>query len=985
MKINLLTPLTKVVPGTYTTLMYQVTNGSSKIESDKLDLPSNWKILSQSKISIDATDSKYLYTLYIPKYEPSGSKIIKLSLKNATDTVSNTLSVEVEKIRAITITLINKPIMVKEADSLRLDYLIQNMGNLTEKITPASGSSKIIGNIDSLVLSPNQSYKLSTLQIIPIHKTENLWNSTSDLKIYLKDYVTPFTDLVSYQVYSGTIKKTDPYLRLPIEVGVWYNSFVANKNSNSVQLDVKGNGYLDFNQKHHISFNLHGPNSFNIPNIGSYDIYNFEYTKRNDIKLKVGDFALRFNNLMELGRFGRGFQFEKEFKKLSINTFYISPRFFPTQRETYGASVGLHMGKYATLSFNYMGKSFSINNQFRNVNLAGLSFKYQTNDINLDSEISGNLVNQKADFGAFNNFGWKIKKFYVGSNFIYTGKNFYGFFNNSWLSINNISYYINDKLSVSLNSNYTRINPNLDLLVYNSSPFYSNNFFAANYQINRKQHITVSYNLSSKEDRSSQKLFNYKENFTRLQYDFNSKYFKLSYNGQYGLTQNLLVQTDSLSKRATFLNVLQPQIIPVRWLAIGGYLEQQRTNRFSATNNLTDYWYYGGSLNVSISDKYNLSVLYRNNFALDELTQQQALLSVNANINFKNHSFSLVGGKIYLPNQISNLFTNTTYFTLKYSVRLNAPIRKNKNIGSITGQLMGVGYGTRKDGYIIQLGNRNFLTDSTGKFYFNNLIPDKYFISVKAPLENNDIITENRLPLMVNVKADSTHKVVVKLSKSGAITGYINTPEDNSAHGLSTVFVKLYNDTESFLTTPNNKGYFSFKQIKLGEYKLKVWVPGKEQEYIVDMPEQQVIIEEDKEKAYAINVRPKEKKIHFAANNFNLVVSNSTGTKSPKAITTKDMPAKTFAKLTLNKIESKSITRLGLSAKALVINTKLLDNLGSGLSYEKPKTTKESISDDTKASESNSVISVPTDDEPNLEKQDKQERKDRDTPRFRDK
>lgn len=891
--INILNAPTKVFPGSHFNIIFEI-NNSIKFQDTinvSLGLPNGWQTLF-SKLPqrvIGEDKVKYIYTLSTSKFSQSGNFRIYINAFNSSNfRIEKVIPIQLVKIRNVEITPILVPEYIKESDTLKIDYLVQNLGNIRDSLKIESLNGQVEGKNDSLFLNPNETKKITTTQVIKVSEN-NSWALSYGIKAYLKDSANPIQVIKTIQVYSTKIKKNDPYLRFPIEVGVWYTNYkLGNKNSNGVQYDIRGQGYLDFSRKHFLDFTIHGPNNFKIPILGSYDIYSVNYNYMNRAAIKAGDYTLQFTNLMEFGRFGRGLRVDNQFKKIGVTAFYIQPRFFNEQKSTFGGSIFLKPNPKLRISVDYMSKYFTKTNRTFWSNLIGVSSKFQGEKITWETELVGNEANAKYDFGVFNRIGFQFKKIQFNSDYIYTGKNFYGFYNNSYLFVNSLSYYVSKKISIGVGNNITRINPSLDAINFNTSPYNTSIIAFANYQINSSNRLLISYNQQEREDRLEPKTFHFKQNFTRLSYNLNKQKFILWYEGRYGTSENLLIPTDANIPRTSIVNAIQPQVRILPWIWVGALTEHQRTSRFSANNSIKNLYFYGGNLRVHVSNKFNATFIYRNNYAPDELIENRSLVDLSANLHLKNHTFNLSGGKAFIPNLPSNL-QNTLYFVLKYTYRINTPIAKNKNLGNIKGQVLGLSEGIKKGGIIIQLGEKKSMTDSNGNFFFNKLIPDRYYLGIDKSSLPLGVISSIKLPIEVNVKSDSSKITQITLTKTGGIEGKVFFEKSNKIgsdyNEKPIVIIKLTNDKENFITQVGKNNEFSFKEMKPGNWQLLATIPGNQDKFTIDNAEQSIKIAIDTIKNVELTVKPIERKIYFSSNNFNLTAKNDI---KPK----KDEPTK---------------------------------------------------------------------------------------------
>jgi hypothetical protein len=124
---------------------------------------------------------------------------------------------------------------------------------------------------------------------------------------------------------------------------------------------------------------------------------------------------------------------------------------------------------------------------------------------------------------------------------------------------------------------------------------------------------------------------------------------------------------------------------------------------------------------------------YRNNFTPDAFVQTQSYLSGNLNLDFKHHAFSLIIGQSFIPQAINlgNINRDAIYFSLKYTLKLNLPLAKDKRQGTVIGQLSSNDNTLSVGNVMVSLGEKKVLTDANGKFTFNKIIPDKYLFRVE--------------------------------------------------------------------------------------------------------------------------------------------------------------------------------------------------------------------------------------------------------------
>lgn len=868
--LNLLNPLQKVAPGGHFTMFFEVKGINEELTQQDIliELPEKWQVILTNKIA----KNKFYTTITSPLTSKSGLYSIKINISTSKDIrIAKSIPVEITSVRKIDIYPLSNPEYVKEGDSLHLDYLIQNVGNVLEKVKISTSNGKISSKDNSFVIEPSKNIQVRVSKKVPLTE-DNYWILSNDLFVLLKDSINPIANYSSVPVYATKNKKNDPYLRFPVEIGGQYSIYNTSRaNNSSFQFHAHGNGFLDFQGKHQLDFTVNGPNQIGLPTIGSYDQYSLNYTFKNKLSVSIGDYMLSYNNLMEFGRFGRGVNIDYKFKKIGINTFYLNPRFYPNQRETYGAKVYLTANNHSILSLNFLSKNLNINEQWLNASFLGLSGKYRFEKLHLNTEIAVNRVDNKTDFGFFNKLYFHYKNFQFQSDLIYAGKGFQGFYRNSWQVVNSMNYYLSKKLSLNLQSNFTRVNPNFDSYIQNTSPYYSNNNIVLNYDFTPNKRLMLGYNIESNEDKSIVKQFNYQEKYGRLAFLMNSEKFQLWYENRYGWAKNELTSIDATSTRS-IRAMIQPNFRIYNNFWMGSFFEYQNTAKFSVSNQTTNYFYYGINSRMTVNDKFNFTFAYRNNYAPDELVQRRNFLDLTTELNLKHHKFSLVAGHAYIPNY-TLMNENTLYMMVKYSLKLNVPLSKNKKVGAIVGKITSDN-NLNKSGVLLSLGDKKFLTDANGAFYFNELLPDKYLIMVDKTTLEKGTISSVKTPLEVEVEAQNTKNVFIPIVKAGNVKGKIEYSVDvTSNHGKTSppvIYVKLFNDHEYFTTKVNDKGIFAFQEMKPGLWQIQATIYGNSNSYTINKSIQSLEIKEKENTNIIFNVNSKERKIHFSDKNFHV-------------------------------------------------------------------------------------------------------------------
>jgi len=868
-----------VVPGGHITLFFDVKSASPLPDSlrEEIQLPEKWRLLSQRRPVRTAGDQRvrYFYVIGTPAGCASGDYPVKFRVHANGQEVAAQVPLTIGQIRNLELFVVTQPEFVREGDTLRLTYMIRNAGNHAEKFHLKSDQGKIAQVTDSLTLEPGAGTHVTVTQVIPL-TDNNAWQASSNLSIMMTGAAEPVYSVTSIPVFSSKVRKIDRCFRFPVEVGGGYLSYrYGGREVTAYQYQAIGKGFIDQKERHYLDFVVRGPNQFVFPAVGTYDQYSLDYAWRKRLFVSAGDYVLQLNNLMEFGRFGRGLRVEQQLKKVAYTVFYQKARFFMNQKDSFGGKFIYKFNESANVGAHYASKNVFFHHQRFWSHLAGLAANVHTKEFNLESELSAGQAIGKTDYGAFLRLQLTKKWISITSNVIYAGKHFYGFYNNSRLFNNNIGFNITRKLTIGASNNFSDVNPSLDANLYSVSPKDRSYLGYVSFQPDQRNRFFLFYSKAERKDRQQPAAFHYSEHFSNFSYNLTSPKFTLFYQGRYGYSKNHLAP-DNNGQNESFSNLVQPAVRLFPWIWVGGYFEHQHTSKFSASGSVENLFFYGGNARINIKRSLYASFLYRNNYAPDELYVRRSFVDASVVLDLKRHVFSFSGGRSYIPN-VDNTDQNTLFFSIKYALRLNVPLGRKKNIGTVKGQLTGFGY--RKQGNLIQLGSHKFMTDSTGMFTFDGVAPDQYYLSITQNESGSEgVVPVVRMPMLVDVRPDSLSVVEIPLTRTGSIAGRIEFLKAKQ-NGLSSVLterpvvlVKLHGENGSYLTELNDKGEFSFREIRPGSWEISVFIPGSQDRFVVEDGNRQLTVETDKTLDLTFRIKPNEKRIHFSERNFEVSV-----------------------------------------------------------------------------------------------------------------
>ncbi len=877
-KIRVVNNLDEVKPGNYFSLFIEVNKGfhnSFPENVSGLKLPDGWAILSEKKL-VKETGIRYMYTISTSKDSPAKTYFLEFGLFVRGQIIAyKSIDVGVSENYKIEVTSLRKTEYVVEGDTLITPFLIQNLGNTSERLKLNTNSGKL--DFNDIILEANESKVVKVTQIIPKTEQSN-WQMSSDVTVLLGNK-RPVYSVVSVPVYSNREKKKDSHLRLPVSVGITYLGYkLGNTNLNALRFDLESRGFLDFKKNHYVDFIVRGPNNYAVPNLGGYDQYSLKYIYKENSSVVIGDFTNRVSNLLEFGRAGRGIKIEQKTIDGNISVFYQKARFALNQRYAFGGSYEKGISENVKLKVSQITKKLSDKKGEFISNLVSSSGYFKWKNLDIDAEVSFGLARNKLDMAIFTQANYRIGKLRLHNRTVRAGENYHGFYNNSNFFMNSANYQLSDKIYVGLSSSFSRLNRSFDITDFSVSPLSKVHTAYLSYRLNGKHMVVINRTNQEREDRLEPSSFHYKESFNNLTYNYSSPRLEVNAQVRYGKAANLLV-SDNQKSRKSYASSLEPTVAVTPWLRMGGYLEYQHTNKFSNDNSSQNLFYYGGNVSMNYKDFIKLNFMYRNNYAPDELFEKRSFSNVSLSFDFKNQSLSLIGGRSFSPAFTASN-QNSSFFSINYVIKLNPIISKNKNIGHLGGKLVSTDKDIPKNGVMVKLGPYKTLTDSSGNFYFNDIYPDKYIFSIPPTFELAGVKSEMKTPLEIDIISDSTSFLEIPLVKTGGVAGELDFRIADKYHYTNEnqerpiVLAKLTNGEETYMTSVNKNNTYSFKEVKPGNWKLVVYIPGNQEEYEILNNESNVQIESSKVEMVNFTLVSIERRIQNTGQQFHLSSAN---------------------------------------------------------------------------------------------------------------
>jgi len=864
-----------VVPGQYETFILQISNDYDfPLNFDvSVEKPSSWKVLSGiQNLSLDPGEKRIvLFVIELERACETGDQTINFHFfdKERDVKIVETVTTEVQDIHKIKVNSVRKPYYLTGGESFTVDFEIRNMGNCHEEVVINADPGTLAET--TINLPPN-----ATRYISISHQADPDLSRVGYVSCGISVHTTyqekPIRDRVTVKAFPKSTRKTDPYQRLPIQASInYFGAQNTREYEQGFQLELKGAGAVDKNGRHVIDFVARGPNRFTIARFGNYDQYslryNWQHSRTSKTTFRLGDFAYNLTPVTEMFRWGRGVGVDHVSQKFEAGGFYNQPRFFSDIKYQYAA-----YGKYKWTS-RFSTQLSAMQKYFREgdspATLLSLRGEVELEKHTMLAEVSTGSRGEASGLGGTLNLSGAFKKLRYQSQTILAGKDYPGFYNNSIFSNTTLNYRLS-KWGLNAGVFYNTSNPAQDT-IFTTAPYSINNTIGASYSPNGNIQFQLNYIYRFREDRLPSKKFSFRENATRYRFTYRTRQTMVQIDGEVARTENLLVNPEA--NEGTSYNVrLRAERSLNDKLRIGGFGQYLYTNRYDSESRT--YLLYGANFTYTPIRNIRFSAGYRNNYLLDEYYSDRLLLNFDLNADFGNHSVTVNTSHALVRNTVGqkDFFVNA-----RYTYRIAAPIRKQSDLYSLTGQL-------RSDnprdvaGVILTINGQSVISDEYGRFVVNDLPEGLHYLHIDPGTLGIGLLTTVETPLEVMIAPTEENRVVIPVVKGGSISGTVhqilNKRDILDGKKASIKVVKITQAGREFLTYTDDKGNYSFKNLLPGNWKVRV-VNGESANGKYKMDQNNVVVDVNagRETTVDFEIVARTRKIKFSNQSVDLKIN----------------------------------------------------------------------------------------------------------------
>lgn len=858
---------TEFTPGKYEMLMFMITNNSTQSIRPKItmQLPKGWTIITEPSINTLASGAskRLVYSVAIAKNIFSDNATIQLKIHTAQKLVfTKKIPVRIKKVHRINLSVLGSPPYLSADTFFTCNYLLVNNGNVSEKIQLRSNNGTIYGKVDLKI--PVDSSLVVQVQQQSLKKIITPTTMINDLSVELSEIDTVFTKQIAITVYPNRTNRQDVYHRYPLRAIFLYKLFHRNNTPVDVlQYNITGTGFLDRKKKHGFEIMLKGTDNVQVSSFENYSRYLIKYRIKNS-SISFGDVSLGLSQLLEAMRLGKGIIYSQKAGNFQLQTFYNTLPYFPSIKQQMGGSLNYKINKNLNLKLNTIFRDYTVGSES---SFAGSLFgNYTSKKVSVKAEYALSKKSGKLGMGASLNGSFMYKKIKFNSDFMFTGANFEGYFNNSLSFSGGLNYLLMSHFYLTAGAGYSLVNPKTDILFAQVTPFSQNYSTGLRYQKNKIWKQAISYSYRSNLDRSTLAKFNYQEDRFHYQINYNKDYFQSSLTSSLSNTQNILAESEK--QKGTSLDLsYNGSYVFTPYFKMGINMAYAYTNRYR--NQSVQYLYYGGNLSYAFRQKFQLNFNYRNNYAFEEQYKRNSLFSLNAHYKiFPRHSISFIGR---LAGDAEKNFT----FSFKYTLNVGIPLNKNKNLGHLKGQIIAP-KGVSAEGILMNLNGLVTISNASGLFEFNDVaVGQNYLTNAQGSTPKGYIVSES-LPESHTIVAKKTHNTILHLIQPLKITGKVVYKKNKQVQAkeftntFPQLIIKLQKGEFVLYTRTDQNGEFSFSEVKPGKWDISIVTKGLEKKYTFPKKSKQLNLSSGKDIFVSFQVKDKSRKIKFKNKKFNL-------------------------------------------------------------------------------------------------------------------
>lgn len=817
--------------GTIVTATFLLTNSSQEEESyiATLELPSGWVSIpfEEPYFLLRPGETRVQWVAFrIPPDALAGLYKIRYivqgrdhpSLYNESDFL-----LRVPK-KSLFTTSIKTPNYIIAGNSYETVLTVVNEGNTDEeievKVKEYAGFRTQIKDPAVFTLRPKESkcIRIETQTKITLEDTTKHF-----LHISVQNTLDPNSiQHISAETEIFPIKKSklQRYHTIPMETTFGYG-----KKNNKTEgfVEQSGKGTLDNQKNIDFFFRIPVIKQANIDrDLGGLPENGYLHIWDSLIDLYGGDGVYALTPLILLGRFGKGASLGFNPIPVSFKALYVKDT-SSVPMTAFGGSMSYEPFSFLSVTFSSLRSAFpkkseiildtgsraythSLTSEFENKKIGSLQLDYANtgNFFSPEKHKSAYYIYSKSNY--FKGFWYALQQIYAEPDFV-------GYYQDTNQSYASLGFPIIKKMQGTLSYNKTAYN-----LEKNdergSSPRSQSAYGGFSYSFPFGLYTSLYGNYLTFKDYFSD--LGYQTQFLSLNGGQTIKKWTLQGILEYGSYHTMPGHSlTSTWQNYQFYTYFQPS--PKRQYAAYtriGYTWQFQKLKWARIYGLSSAWNLGRHLNLQLMYQFS------------DQSYSRQYLNTNIRYTFNNKSYATLKGYW----NVDTIQGSTLEFLFSYTIPWNLPVKKNKSIGHIKGQV------TQKEAYgedvpysqlVVNCNGTRTLTDEKGNFTFPDLSPGTYHLWTDGNTKNK--VSSTTLPLAIPISGGEVIQTKIRFDHPCKVIGTIlmfslwdNALRQEGAVSQVTLVLTSAATGERVIRTTNDMGSFSFEDLAPGRWLLEV-------------------------------------------------------------------------------------------------------------------------------------------------------------------
>lgn len=896
-KGNLSDSIYNFKPGSTTSVSFRIENNSPSAKvydlTIKSSTPSIRPIIPTGQEKYPAhKKTLYIVPLSISAETPPGYHTISLIMTDSINKnqVLQHVNVLIATTRDLIITPLSSVNFIKAGELFSNSFVLKNCGNIPEEVNLESKN----GHIDvpkNFILSPGETKLItvnrSTSPDLPKNTTQSL-----DLTVHTTNPEQQQL-IASGGVNVIAIKPQDDdiYLRFPITATIAYIGMRERENfQEGFQGELYGKGSLNEKNDRLLEFRALTKNPVQYTAFTPYEEYFINY-KTTKFWGHLGDKVYSSSFLTEYARYGRGAELRFDLGKMSLGGFYNRPRFFQDIKDEFNIFARYKFNGNSEITTGYLYKTpgkypssstrFHIDNESHLPYLIGRTKLFDK--VNLLGELSYSRTARYNGLGYMLQAEGNFKRLSSAFSYIKTSPTYAGYYNNASTLNGNFNYKLTKNLG--LHGNYIQDAQNLqrDTLL-SAAPYRKYYRYGIDFRYLETGTLFVEKGRQRYNDRIEPQQFNYNEQFINIRIDQRIQKFQLNLESQFGKTNNYILGFSGNSSYYTASIGFEK--FNSSFTLFGSYAQ---TSRYQLKNQKQIY--YGGRIMSRFSKKNTVQIFYQNNYLPEEYFRDRNLFELLFKREISSlHAIDLSGRYTLQREEMGN---KDFIISLRYTARLNIPVKKIANYTSLTGNISNLGI-NKTEGIRLILGNHATMTDKNGNYTFKNLVPGDYFLEIDRTTVDLEDIPDIVFPAAVNLNSEKKINTFnFGLTSAAKINGNIHlqgtSDKENNAiisssqkqefKAKNNLIVEISNGEQVFRKICQIEANFNFTYLRPSTWTLKVYKNKLDQRYKIAVDTFHFTLTPKDTKDITIEVLKRQSEIKYQQETINVGYQETKKTK----------------------------------------------------------------------------------------------------------